>query len=82
MFNTLLLVFNVIGKGGKASRLVVLPFSKSLIGGAAFVSIDQLFDNFPKNHAESSMAVRNFSGTRSTGAWRAPGLPSWPQAAI
>lgn len=38
--------------------------------------IDQLYNDCPKNHAGTSMAVRNFSGTRSTGARTGPSLPS------
>lgn len=34
------------------------------------------------NHIATWVAVLNFSGTRSMGAWISPGLPSWPQAAI
>lgn len=34
------------------------------------------------NHTEIFNAVWNCFGTRSNGAWIAPGFPSWPQAAI
>lgn len=36
----------------------------------------------PHNYEETSITLWNCSGTRSKGAWIAPGLPSWPQAAI